>query len=121
MGAIMLISLIVGLAYFLRRRRKLRLERDALRMSVVDPTPRTSMLSQAPSLFSWMRRSRTESVYTADTNAQMAAAKRAADPFGDEMKVVDLNEKVVHGARRENPFSNMHGLPAPSIGRGVRR
>jgi len=79
-------------------------------MSVVDPTPRNSRTSQTPSLFSWIRRSRTESVY--DGEAQLAAARRAADPFADEMKVVDLNEKIEYGSA--NPFVDQQSLP-PSL------
>jgi len=103
-----LLCLLVGLSLFLRRRRKFRLEQDALRMSVVDPTPRSS---QVPTLFSWMRRSRTESMY--EPEAQLAAAKRAADPFGDDMKAVDLNEKREYGS--SNPFADGNRMPVSLV------
>ena len=97
--------------FFFRRRSKLRLEKDALNMAVV--SPRTSMLSQTTTLFSWMRRSRAESVYDRDGDPH------DVDPFRDEMRAVDLNESTQHEDAGENPFTS-YGLPPSLIAGGVR-
>jgi len=95
-----LICLLIGGFFFIRRRRRLQLEQDALDMSVVDPTPRNSRLS----VFSWMRRSTHEPTFDTESGH--------ADPFSDDMKVVDLNEKTPIG-RGPNPFTdqNSRGIP----------
>jgi len=89
-GGIMLTSLLLGLAFFLRKRRKLRLENAALRISVMEPT-----YYKHTSFLSWMESGR-EPTY--DAEAQIAAAKRGDEPFSNNTTVVvDLNEKMHRG------------------------
>ncbi|KAF8516691.1 hypothetical protein BU17DRAFT_67309 [Hysterangium stoloniferum] len=106
-GGIVLIIIFLSLGFFIRRRRRLQLEEEAVRMSVVDYTPRASMILQPPFLFAWMRSSRTQSVYN-QQGAPPAAAAQTANPFGDDMRVVDLNERPSYGGgngRYELPSS----------------
>lgn len=88
-------------------------------MSVVDPTPRTSIASSV--FTSWIPRrfSRAEN-YNAD--AQIEAQRQ--DPFADEMKEVDLNygesEKMPDGDGGTDPFADKHAIPAALVAGGGR-